>query len=552
MRLFASILLVLLSTTTAVGQLEFDVETHDYEVFDLDNYQESITIQGRNTSFHEQQVGFPVNELAELTSYQLYEKKGSKWKPSKLKKEVTISSIDRSAFFSGMKYYYFQIPAGMEFKLEFSTREKHTIFLTKCYKTGWFDAAVVRYNFSLPENLQFTARNGETRTSSFVIAPEFYDDEPSVPYLIHPATTEPIAYFSGWFEERINPQFDLDPNLVPLELTDLADTGTRLELAKACFQFVQKEIKYIDIENGINAIIPRQCEKVLKNRLGDCKDMATLLTALYRHFGFDAYSAISRTNGKADVLNFPSLSLADHTICALRFSEKWYFLDATEDACIFGDASIQTLGSEVFLVGVEGDPFLNVDENPRSDSWASLYYRLEEDMTLKLKMRISGKMNLLMYHVYLKEKDQENVIESVLERFSGMQMEVDDFTISDTMSVVNASVPLSSSSYSKVGSKKLYNLGFLPDLTLMTALFQNSRYPLFDADISFTLDFGGTIQNAPDSQPDENLLILQSNNTYRIKCQLKKEVDRDSFEESSLVSAWNNFIKQPLLFQYEK
>ncbi len=558
MRSFTHVLFLLLFPVSAFGQLVFDMELHTYEVHDLENYQETIVIQGLNESLVEEIVGFPVNELAELTNYQLFERKGSKWKPSKLKKEVRISSIDRSSFFSGTKHYYFQIPAGMEFQLTFSTKEKHTVFLTKCYSSGWFDAAVVTYNFELPENLQFTARNGETRTNSFDITPSFYGDESEVPYLIHPIEIEPVTYFSSWFNERINPQLSIDPALVPIELTEIAESGDRLELAKACFRFVQTEIKYIDIENGINAIIPRQCEKVLKNGLGDCKDMATLLTALYRHFGFEAYSAISRTNGKDDVFDFPSLSLANHTICALKLpndfqakESEWYFLDATEDACLFGDASIQTLGSEVFLVGFKGDPFLKVDENPRSKCLAELDYQLRKDMTLDLEMRTYGKMNHFLYHTKLKENDPSKVIKSVLEQISGLKWEIEDVSILDSVSIIKASATMSSSMYSKMGTKNLYNLKFLPNPKLMTALFQNSRYPRFAGEVIVNLDFGGEVRTDFSGRGTEGLELIQTDSELIIKCLLEKEADAEAFEESELNTEWNTLIKQPLLIGYE-
>lgn len=551
MRIFAQLIIVLLFTETTFGQLSIDFENHQYIVSDLDNYQENITIEGRNSSFSEETIGFLVNEMAELESYQLYERKGSKWKPSKLKKEVTISSIDRSSFFSGTQYYYFPIPSGMEFKLECSTTEKHTVFLTKLYRSGWFDADFVNYQFELPENLMLTSRGGDTFRGSFHVTDKIYQEKDEMPYLIHPIDEEPITYFSKWFEERITPQLTIDPSLIPKDLTKIAETGTRLELAKACFRFVQTQIKYIDIENGINAIIPRQCEKVLKNGLGDCKDMATLLTALYRHFGFEAYSAISRTNDKEDVFDFPSLSLANHTICALKFSDEWYFLDATEDACLFGDASIQTLGSEVFLVGFEGDPFLKVDENPRSDSKANLFYRLDDDMRLTLRMRVSGKMNLFLYHAKLKQLDPHESIKSVLDQISGLKWDIDSSSIIDSVSIIHASVRLGSSMYSKMGSKTLYNLEFLPSPQMMTALFQNSRYPLFDGKVSLGLNLGGKIKSALDYQPDVNLMMIGINNQLNIDCTLQKETDSSSFAKSSLVSAWKKFIQQPLLIDYE-
>lgn len=551
MRLILNIFFLLLLPKTVLCQLVVDQEHHSYTVQDLENYQEAITVEGRNNSLSEETVGFLVNESAELLNYQLYERKGSKWKASKLKKDVTISTIDRSSFFTGTRYYYFQIPAGVEFKLEFTTQEKHTMFLTRCHKSGWFDAENVSYSFSLPENLKLTARNGSVHNGSFRITRDSFGEDASIPYLIHPREQDPTSYFSSWFEERINPQLEINPDLIPSELTEVSKNGSQLDLAKACFRFVQTQIKYIDIENGINAIIPRQCEKVLKNGLGDCKDMATLLTALYRHFGLEAYSAISRTNSKEDVFNFPSIGLANHTICALKFEEEWYFLDATEDACLFGDASIQTLGTEVFLVGYDGDPFLAVDENPRSKCVAELNYTLREDMTLDLEMSTFGKMNHFLYHTQLKEKNPGEVIKSVLGQISGVEWTIASVSIQDSVSTIQASATMSPSMYSKMGRKNLYNLQFLPTPVIMTALFQNSRFPRFNGTVQLNLDFGGEIRSVFSDKGTKGLKIVEKDEELMITCLLDKEEDAKSFDTNPLNTEWKELVKQPLLIGYE-
>lgn len=545
------LLISLLAALISFGQLSIQEEVHTYVVEDLENYQEKIIIQGRNESLQEESIGFSVNENAELIFYELYERKGSKWKASNLKKGIIVSSIDRSSFFTGTRYYYLKIPAGIEFKLEFHTQEKHTIFLTKCYQSGWFDADNVRYEFQLPENVVFTGRNGLYLEGSFEINAASYGSHESIPYVLHPKDQEPIMYFSNWFEERIHPQLKIDESLIPADLKQIAEKGTREELAKACYRFVQTQIKYIDMENGINAIIPRQCEKVLKNGLGDCKDMATLLTALYRHFGFEAYSAISRTNSKEDVLDFPSLGLANHTICALRLSDQWYFLDATEDACLFGDPSIQTLGTEVFLVGFDGDPFLKVDDHPRSRSYAELNYVLGEDMNLQLELRSFGKMNHFLYHTKLKEKNPSETIQSVLEQISGLKWEMGEVIIHDTSSTVKAVARMNSSMYSKMGKKNLYNLQFLPNPNILSALFQNSRFPLFDGEVSINLDFGGEVRSDFSNRGADGLELIQTDSELLMKCSLRKEINEKTFKESDLVKEWETLIKQPLLIGYE-
>jgi hypothetical protein len=551
MRLLMTIVALISLVNYSFGQLIVEQELHHYAIDDLENYQQSVSIVGQNTSLTEEQLGFLVNENAELLSYQLYQRKGNKWKPSKLRREMTVSSIDRSAFFTGTKYYYFPIPEGMEFKLEFSTQEKHTIFLTKLYKKGWFDGDWVDYKFELPDDLQLTTRSGQVFDGNFHINSEVFKDSISMPYLIHPKEEEPIAYFSKWFGDRINPQMELDESMVPEELIQISRTRSRLELAEACFQFVQREIKYIDIENGINAIIPRNCEKVLKNGLGDCKDMATLLTALYRHFGFEAYPAISRTNSKKDTFNFPSLGLANHTVCALWFFDEWYFLDATEDACLFGDASLQIFDTEAFVVGHEDNPFVKVEAQPRSESWLLCTYSIDESMNLEMQLQAYGKMNQLFYHLQLKENEPSQAIESIFQRAFEREWKVEHTEIVNDFSSIKVVTPLSTSMYSKMGSKTLYNLDFLPNLSSLLSLLQNSRHLLYDTKVSIFLEFDGEISNLPEAIPESKLFIKESEDGLLIECEVDRSEDDSPFRDTELALAWKEFVSKPLLVNYE-
>ena len=202
-------------------------------------------------------------------------------------------------------------------------------------------------------------------------------------------------------------------------------------------------------------------------------------------------------------------------------------------------------------MGYDGDPFLNVDENPRSKCLAELNYQLREDMTLDLEMRTYGKMNHFLYHTKLKQNDPSKLLNSVLEQISGLKWEINDVSIVDSVSVIKASAIISTSLYSKMGSKNLYNLKFLPNPKLMTALFQNSRYPRFTGEVIFNLDFGGVVRTDFSGRGSEGLEIIQLDNKFVIKCLLEKTIDVEAFEKSALNTEWNTLIKQPLLIGYE-
>ena len=119
------------------------------------------------------------------------------------------------------------------------------------------------------------------------------------------------------------------------------------------------------------------------------------------------------------------------------------------------------------------------------------------------------------------------------------------------MSIVKATATINSSLYSKMGKKNLYNLQFLPNPKILSALFQNSRFPRFDGEVKINLDFGGEVRSDFSERGVEGFEINQTESQLLMTCFLRKETDEASFEDSELLKEWKIVIKQPLLIGYD-
>ncbi|MBK8846676.1 MAG: DUF3857 domain-containing protein [Bacteroidetes bacterium] len=126
------------------------------------------------------------------------------------------------------------------------------------------------------------------------------------------------------------------------ELKDLVDsliTGVSQpeEKIKRIYYWVQESVKYIAFEDGLGGYQPRDAEVVLQRRFGDCKDMSSILTAMLRIAGLDAYLCIIGTRHiPYKYSDFALPQLNNHMICALNDNGKWKFLDATFNALKYG------------------------------------------------------------------------------------------------------------------------------------------------------------------------------------------------------------------------
>ena len=99
----------------------------------------------------------------------------------------------------------------------------------------------------------------------------------------------------------------------------------------AALHFVQQEIRYLGMEDGIGSHRPRHAADTLYRRYGDCKDKTALLMALLKAMGLSPTAAlVSLVQGEALPNQQPSPYLFDHVIVTLQLDGKRVWLDGTE------------------------------------------------------------------------------------------------------------------------------------------------------------------------------------------------------------------------------
>ncbi|MBN2243974.1 MAG: DUF3857 domain-containing protein [Acidobacteria bacterium] len=79
--------------------------------------------------------------------------------------------------------------------------------------------------------------------------------------------------------------------------------------------YLNKNVRYTGVEFGESSYIPSEPSVTLDRKFGDCKDKATLLVALLRESGIDAYVALLNTGPAHDLdPELPGMGLFDHAI----------------------------------------------------------------------------------------------------------------------------------------------------------------------------------------------------------------------------------------------
>jgi len=165
--------------------------------------------------------------------------------------------------------------------------------------------------------------------------------------------------------------------------------------ADAIYRFVRNRIRYVAIREGIGALKPHPASAVYAARFGDCKDMVTLLLALYAKRGITAFPALvsTRSHGPfhADV---PTTSAFDHVIVAIPREGSYRFTDPTARNHAFSMLPWEVQGQQALVVIDDGRseivklPIAAAEANRHEVTWhvrgdvATLGIRLEGEAVI--------------------------------------------------------------------------------------------------------------------------------------------------------------------------
>lgn len=175
---------------------------------------------------------------------------------------------------------------------------------------------------------------------------------------------ENVEDLYNWYVSLINEvKCDNEEKLRAVIDEIISPEDSELEKVKKVFQWVQGNVKYIAIEDGLGGFIPRDPDLVLNRRYGDCKDMSTLIVQLLEMQGIKAHQVwIGTRDIPYKYEEIPSPSVDNHMIAAYfdEISNEYIFLDATDDQVAFGYPSAFIQGKQALINLEEGFEIVEV------------------------------------------------------------------------------------------------------------------------------------------------------------------------------------------------
>lgn len=159
------------------------------------------------------------------------------------------------------------------------------------------------------------------------------------------ASYEAIARAYG---ERALPKAVPNAAVRKLAAELLRGTKDRQERIRVLYEWVARNITYAGNCVGVGAVVPHDTDFILGNRMGDCKDHATLLQALLATQGIKSTQALVNASSGYSLPKTPLVSSVNHVINYLP--DDNLFLDSTSSDTPFGYLPDSVYGKPVLLV----------------------------------------------------------------------------------------------------------------------------------------------------------------------------------------------------------
>lgn len=220
-----------------------------------------------------------------------------------------------------------------------------------------------------------------------------------------------------------NNEDELNAVLEELNLSQYSEK----EKVKRVFEWVQNNVKYIAIEDGLGGFIPRNPDLVMNRRYGDCKDMSTLIVQLLSMLNIEAHKVWIGTDKIPYKYHELPTPLVDNHMIAAYFDKEqneYIYLDATDSKVPFGFPTQFIQGKEALIH--KGDTF-EIKEVPIVPS---IKNKLVDSVELRIKDdELVGKGSLKMEGYYASdfkyhlsrvktEESKRNQVEAVTKKGS--------------------------------------------------------------------------------------------------------------------------------------
>ena len=291
-----------------------------------------------------------------------------------------------------------------------------------------------------------------------------------------------------------------------------------IEKIKSLYYWVQDNIRYIAFEEGYSGFIPHTVQDVYKNKYGDCKGMANLLTEMMKIAGYDAHFAwICTREIPYDRKEIQSLCVDNHAISVLYHQDKTYFLDGTEKYAQLGKNAYRIQGKSALVehgdtYKVEDVPPPAMEEN-QMNTRANLVLKGNK-ITGHVTMTFDGEAKSFFHYIYntIPSAKRKDFVRDLLELNSNnseaTNIKTSDFKNRDIPIVLEGDIEISNQ-VTQVENICYTSIDFFPG-TIVSFIPDEERQTPIDIDHVFVASDEVTLELPAKAKPQTLPPVFQS------------------------------------------
>jgi Domain of Unknown Function with PDB structure (DUF3857)/Transglutaminase-like superfamily len=203
------------------------------------------------------------------------------------------------------------------------------------------------------------------------------------------------AEMGRWEAQLDQGRRDPSPELKQKVAQLTAGVPTTLGKIQVLAAYVQRDIRYVAIELGIGGWQPHPASDIYAHHYGDCKDKATLLSAMLKEIGVESYYlSINVTRGSVTPSTPPQMYWFNHEILGIRLPDdvkdptllalyshptlgRVLIFDPTSELTPLGQLSGPLQGNYGLLVTPDGGNLIQLPQLPPSASGTTRQAKLQ-------------------------------------------------------------------------------------------------------------------------------------------------------------------------------
>jgi hypothetical protein len=198
---------------------------------------------------------------------------------------------------------------------------------------------------------------------------------------------------ADWFRELARDRATLSPAAQLEAQQQVSGLVTDRERVAALYAYLQRNTRYVSIQQGLGGWQPHPAQRVHELKYGDCKDLTQYMIALLAAVQLPARPALVRTRPLGALrVEFPD-NVFNHMICCVPVGSDTLWLECTSDLLAAGELPPMDEGLQVLLVGEMGGSLVTTPQSGAADNrlMSHIQARLDAQGQVGLEGRLTGR-----------------------------------------------------------------------------------------------------------------------------------------------------------------